>query len=199
MPRKLKLSKKMKMPKLSMPKMPKMPSVPALLKNKLFLTVLAVLVLAVIAIVIWGNLPTNRENFDANSSNPVVALFYAPWCGHCKKLKPIWQQVEDANPGTAVSVNCDDNPDMAKKFGVQGFPTIKFCPNGLSSPQGVEEFNGERTFEEITKYVNDKVKPTPDPTSENPMPTDGSQPPVDLAGAGVKTVSFVGRNILPNA
>lgn len=194
MPKKLKLSKKLKMPK-----MPKMPSAPAFLKNKFFLTALVVLVVAVVVFAIWGNLPTNQENFDTSSSNPVVALFYAPWCGHCKTLKPIWKQVEDANPGRAVSIDCDANPDMAKKFGVQGFPTIKFCPNGLASPQGVEEFDGERTYESITKFVNDKVKPMPDPTSENPMPTDGSQPPVDPAGAGVKTVSFVGRNILPNA
>lgn len=194
------MAKKMKMPKLKAPKMSAL-KLPAFLKNKTVLTVLVILVIATIALSVWGSLPTNRvENFDTNSSNPLVALFHAPWCGHCKRLKPIWKQVEDANPNVVQSVDCDANPEMAKKFGIKGFPTIKFLPNGFqSSPESTEEFQGDRTFEAITAFVNSKVKPTPDPTSENPMPTDPSdQPPVDPAGASPSTVSFVGRNILPN-
>lgn len=148
---------KMKMPSLELPKLPKL--------NTTVVAVVVLLVVAVIAFAIWGRLPTNQENFGANSNEPVVALFYAPWCGHCKRLKPIWKQVEDNFPNVCKSVDCDADPKMAEKFGVKGFPTIKYLPEGFANPSSAEEYQGERSLEALTAFVKEKVGGVPSRTS----------------------------------
>ena len=162
--------------KARMPKMPKMPKMPSLKLPKLNtppIAVIVIFVLAVVVFAIWGRLPTNQENFDANSNDPSVALFYAPWCGHCKTLKPIWKQVEDNFPNVCKSIDCDADPKMAEKFGVKGFPTIKYLPQGFANPDSAEEYQGERTLEALTTFVKSKVGGIPSRTSENPMPMGG--------------------------
>ena len=184
-------------------KAPKLPSLPALrlpTLNTKNITILALVVLgaAVVIYAMWGRLPSTQENFDANSSDPTVALFYAPWCGHCQSLKPTWNKLEQENPSVCQSVDCDANPSLAKTHNIKGFPTIKFLPNGLSNPDGAVEYDGERSEDGIKDFIKANIEGIPDPTSENPMPTDGNTMPVDPAGAGVQTTSFVGRNIMPN-
>ena len=53
--------------------------------------------------------------------------FYAPWCGHCKKLEPVWSHVAQALYGTDVRVgrvDCTRFTGMATEFSVKGYPTI---------------------------------------------------------------------------
>lgn len=61
-------------------------------------------------------------------------LFYTEWCPHCKKAKPEWETLKNNYSGNKtvngykinfVEVDCDANPDMANKFKVEGYPTIK--------------------------------------------------------------------------
>lgn len=196
------MAKKIKMPKMKAPKMPKMPKMPkslSFLSNPVVICLIVVLVLAVVTLVVWNGVPTNMESFDPSGSEPTVALFYAPWCGHCETVKPIWDKLEKFHPNSVVSVNSDENKELAKKHDIQGFPTIKYLPNGLGSPAGVEEYEGERTYEALDNFVKSKIGAMPAKTSENPMPLEGNTMPVDPAGAGVESTSFVARNILPNA
>ena len=59
--------------------------------------------------------------------------FYAPWCGHCKKLEPIWNEFA-AKIGGQVKVGKVDatvETELAKRFGVRGYPQIKFYKYGV--------------------------------------------------------------------
>ena len=77
----------------------------------------------------------NDENFESevlSSDTPVVVDVWAPWCGPCKKLTPIIEELA-AEYGDTVKIgelNVDDNPQTATKYGVNSIPTVFFVKNG---------------------------------------------------------------------
>ena len=110
-----------------------------------FTPMLAVLI-AVVAIAIASKFL--KEGFEAQGKHMV--LYFAPWCGHCKALKPEWEKLEKAGvKGVTVSkVDADEEPNKIKEAGVDGFPTIIFYNNGEKSV-----YSGERTADAITAWA----------------------------------------------
>jgi thioredoxin 1 len=74
----------------------------------------------------------NFENEVVNSDKPVILDFYADWCGPCKMMSPIIDQIAD-ELGDSVKVgkvNSDENMDLAEKFGIMSIPTIIIFKGG---------------------------------------------------------------------
>ena len=89
----------------------------------------------------------------------VLGLFYADWCPHCRDFKPEWKKAQDELNGTKVgsglkaklvSVDCEANPDLAKKYEIQGYPTIKV----IKADGTVEEFTDDRSLSGIKNYLH---------------------------------------------
>jgi thioredoxin-like negative regulator of GroEL len=71
----------------------------------------------------------NHEKVTQDSTKDVLVMYYAPWCGHCKSLKPVWNQLSDYVLKTDVVIaKIDMTTNKLEAPEVKGFPTIYFYP-----------------------------------------------------------------------
>ena len=112
------------------------------------------------------------------SGKPALVEFFAPWCGHCKSLAPVYEQLAQdfafaKDKLSIAKVDADSEKSLGKRFGVQGFPTIKYFDGKSDKP---EDYNGGRDLESLTEFLTKKtgVKPkkAKAPASQVEMLTD---------------------------
>ncbi len=85
-------------------------------------------------------LSVNKNNFEQikNNGKTVLLDFYADWCGPCRMVSPIVDQIADENPQYLVGkINVDKEPDLAQAFGVVSIPTLVVLKNGKAVDQAV--------------------------------------------------------------
>ena len=80
-------------------------------------------------------LKLNSNNFEEeviNSNTKVLVDFYADWCGPCKMMSPVIDEIADENSNAKVGkVNVDDNQELAMKYNIMSIPTIMVFENGV--------------------------------------------------------------------
>jgi thioredoxin domain-containing protein 5 len=99
------------------------------------------------------------ENFHSTVAKGWwLVEFYAPWCGHCKRLAPIWEELaktQKTNKAFGVAkVDCTVERDLGSEFGVRGFPTVKLFHDG----KFIADHKGPRTVEAFNAFVADNDK-----------------------------------------
>lgn len=74
----------------------------------------------------------NFEELVVNSDKPVMIDFWAVWCGPCRMIAPIVEEMSGEYEGKAVigKVDVDSNPNVAMKYGIRNIPTVLFVKNG---------------------------------------------------------------------
>lgn len=96
------------------------------------------------------------KNFDKNVKKDTLWLveFYAPWCGHCKNLQPVWAEAarklaSENSSFRLAKIDATENPSLTRRFSISGYPSIKFFKNGKNRG----DYPGGRTKEEILKFA----------------------------------------------
>jgi len=99
---------------------------------------------------------------EMESMDTALVMFYAPWCGHCKRMKPEFEKAASILEGNdppvhLVKVDCTESgKDTCGKFEVRGYPTLKIFRGGELS----QDYNGPREVNGIVKYMKAQVGPS---------------------------------------
>jgi len=106
------------------------------------------------------------KNFDSivDGSKHVLVEFYAPWCGHCKHLVPVLSSLGKSiqsdpklkNRVVIAKVNADEHRDLGGRFGVSGFPTLKWFGRGKPT-DAPEDYASGRTLDAFSSWITQKL------------------------------------------
>jgi len=96
----------------------------------------------------------NFESVALDETKNVFVEFYAPWCGHCKELTPIWEQLAEkyADHDDIIIAKMDATANEVESVVIEGFPTLKYYPAGGAE---VVDYTGKRDFETMSKFLDD--------------------------------------------
>jgi protein disulfide-isomerase-like protein len=91
----------------------------------------------------------------------ILVEFYAPWCGHCKRLAPEYEKAatllkERGSKAKVAKVDSTVEKNSASRFGIRGYPTLLFFKNG----EQLEKYSSQRTAEAIVEYCQTKAGET---------------------------------------
>ena len=114
-------------------------------------------------------------NWEKKTGSGVWAVeFYAPWCGHCKALAPVWAEAAEKLQGAVNfgAVNCDEesNRPLCAEFSVQGFPTISSALGGKE----LKRYEGARDVESVVNWANTLAEKYGPPPEVNQLSSKGA-------------------------
>ena len=121
----------------------------------------AVLVISLAGVCLGGAdeavsvLDLTEENFASKvSASPHFVMFFAPWCGHCKRLAPTWEELAGKmnveKEVTIGKVDCTEQTTLCSAQDVTGYPTLKFFKSGV-------EYRGDRDLASLEKFIKEKL------------------------------------------
>lgn len=122
-----------------------------------------------------GNVVVLTEsNFNSkvlDSDDVWLVNFYAPWCPHCKNLKPVYEEASRAIRKEGIknvrlgAIDASEYQSYAQKYGIRGFPTLKYFPAGPKTENDAKEYDNDRSAKGILSWAKSmaaEVRPPPE-------------------------------------
>jgi thioredoxin 1 len=127
---------------------------------------------------------TNFENEVLRSNQPVLVDFWAAWCGPCKMLAPVLEEIANEQAGRMkiAKVNVDENPVLATRFGIQSIPTLLYFANGEMRDQTIGVVSKQAIVSKLEKLA---------------VPAKGIRPGIVALGAAMVLVLLNGCASVP--
>lgn len=124
----------------------------------------------------WGGnvVVLTESNFDSkvlDSDDVWLVNFYAPWCPHCKNLQPVYEEASRAIRKEGIknvklgAIDASQYQTYAQKYGIRGFPTLKYFPAGQKTENDAKDFNEDRSAKGILQWAKERsaeVRPPPE-------------------------------------
>jgi thioredoxin 1 len=85
----------------------------------------------------------------------VVVDFWAEWCGPCKLISPVLEELASEHPGTlrVTKVNVDDNPDVARRFEIMSIPTLMLFKDGVAKKRLIGAKGKQQLLQELQEFL----------------------------------------------
>ncbi len=104
-----------------------------------------------------GIMTLSDSTFDESvggSTNAVVVDFWAEWCGPCKMIAPVLEEIASEQPGISIAkLNIDENPDTARRFDVLSIPTLIVFKDGLPQKRLVGAKGKAQLLQELSEFI----------------------------------------------
>lgn len=97
---------------------------------------------------------TTFDSIVKDTSKDVLVKYYAPWCGHCKSLAPVWEELANsvADNADLVIAKFDATANEVAGLQIRGYPTLKFYPK--DNKEGID-YEGDRDLESFKKWLSE--------------------------------------------
>ena len=94
----------------------------------------------------------NFQSLVLDTQDPYFIEFYAPWCGHCRRLQPLWEDMAKQLSGRTfiAKVDCTENDEIKNKYHVNAYPTMKLFHRGR-----IFTFEGSRNEDELLRFIDE--------------------------------------------
>lgn len=114
--------------------------------------------------------PSNFDKVVLKSGKPTLVEFFAPWCGHCKKLAPTYEELAVAfdhaqDKVQIAKVDADAERSLGSRFGIQGFPTLKYFDGKSDKPS---DYDSGRDLDSLSDFLTEKTGVKPKKKQELP-------------------------------
>ncbi|OAL05298.1 disulfide isomerase [Phaeosphaeriaceae sp. SRC1lsM3a] len=134
-----------------------------MLFNRLIPAAIALLPALASAEAVLDLTPSNFGDVVLKSGKPALVEFFAPWCGHCKNLAPVYEELATvfqhvSDKVTVAKVDADQHKSLGKDYGVSGFPTLKWFDGKSNKPT---DYSGGRDLESLSKFITEKTSLKP--------------------------------------
>jgi len=117
---------------------------------KIIVFIVVIVVIYFLYVVVDKYLNYRQCNSNSKDKN-ILLLYFVPWCGYCRKLTPIWKKIQKKLKGrvTCISINCEKSPDLCKRDGVTGYPTIRL----VTKDGKVIDYDGDRSESDLSNFA----------------------------------------------
>ena len=119
-------------------------------------------------------LPSNFDEIVHQSGKPALVEFFAPWCGHCKNLAPVYDELAQnfefaKDKVTIAKVDADEHKSLGREYGIQGFPSLKWFDGKSKEPT---DYKSGRDLESLSTFITDKTGVKPKVKKAAPSPVE---------------------------